>query len=803
MIKNYFKIAVRHLLKDKFYSFINILGLAVGIACFVLIINYLRYELSYDTSLNHSEQLYRIALTGESNQTRTPHPLAQAMVKDFPEVASAVSLSPIWGAGLTRPKIVVRYEEKRFEEANILSADSTFFQVFDFPFLYGSAKNALQSPMSVVITESMARRYFGTQNPIGKTLLCGTEEIPLPVTAVLKDLPTNLHFHFDALIPYSLLKMRETGEYYKWSDFGHYNYVRLKNGADSKALEAKIPQWILKYIGNNLTEEETASIKSGNLRLDLQPVAEIHLQSHLRWELEANSSMSYVYIFAAVAIFILLIACINFINLSTARSAKRVKEIGMRKVLGADRKRLIGQFLGESLLTSLLASALAMLLMDFIEIFLTNVISNFSMITRPQFIDNLLIIFGTGILAGLIAGIYPAFYLSGIEANTIFKHFGIAGRASGKFRRALVVVQFAIAISLLISTGIAIAQLDFLQNKNLGFSAEHTLVIPLKSDEIQRDYKALKAEILRNPAIISASATSNVMGGRFNQHSVRWAGDKKQIDISAVRVDEDFFKAMEIKTLDGRTFSADFSADSGTVLINEEAAKQLALKNPVNEDLIWYEDEKINRCKVIGVVKNFHYQSLHQRIEPLIFQFLPTYFNYVLVKVKTENMAQTLDFLKIHWKKLDGKHDFEYSFLDEDLKKLYQSEAKLRLLFMIFSGLTLFVACLGLFALAAFTAEQRTKEIGIRKILGANVLQITTLLSKDFLKLVAISFFIAIPLAWYVTNKWLADFAYQTEISWSIFAGAGLLAVLVATLTVSWQSIKAALMNPVKSLRSE
>lgn len=469
MFKNYLKIALRNLLKHKAYSFINIAGLAIGMTCCLLILLYVQNELSYDQFHQDADRVYRIAWHSGNPQTRTPHPMAQAMVKDFAEVESAVSLSPIWGPGLTRPRFAVRYGDQRFEEREVFSADSTFFEVFSFPLLKGEAKTALRSPMSLVITEDIAKKYFGDEEPLGKVLTINNE-VDLKVTGVIQNIPPTSHFHFDFLISYTLLKMRETGSYYQWEDFGHYNYIKLAPNADPKILEAKIPDWFLKY--NEWPADDVEELKSGRVAFRLQPITDIHLRSHLKWELEPNSDIAYVYLFSAIAVFVLLIACINFMNLSTARSATRAREVGMRKVLGAFRAQLIGQFLGEAVLLSVMALLLSIAAVELLLPFF-NSLSGRNLVVNYR--DNPLLIFGVGamsLMVGIIAGSYPAFFLSALQPVKTLKSAVNFGARSARFRQVLVVTQFAISIALIAGTGIVSAQLEFLKNKKLGFDKE-------------------------------------------------------------------------------------------------------------------------------------------------------------------------------------------------------------------------------------------------------------------------------------------------------------------------------------------
>ncbi len=801
MFNNYLKIAFRNLLKHKAYSCINIGGLALGMTCCLLILLYVQHELSYDRFHRHADRLYRIFWQSGNPQTRTPHPMAQALAKDFAEVESAVSLSPVWGPGLTRPQFSIRYGDQRFEEREVFSADSTFFELFSFRLLQGDPKTALRSPTSLVITERIAKKYFGDEEPLGKVLTVNNS-VDLKVTGVLQNIPANSHFHFEFLISYVFLKMRETGSYYAWEDFGHYNYIKLAPHADAKALEAKIPDWFLKY--NDWPAGDAEELKSGQIAFRLQPITAIHLRSHLKWELESNSDIAYVWLFSAIAIFVLLIACINFMNLSTARSATRAREVGMRKVLGAFRQQLIGQFLGESILLSVMALVLSIIAVELLLPFF-NSLSGRSL--AVDYRDQPWLLFGIGAMAlcvGIISGSYPAFFLSALPPVQTLKDTRRFGMKSARFRQILVVTQFAISIALIAGTGIVAAQLDFLKNRNLGFDQEQIVVVPIKTDAMRRNYEAAKAELLRDPDVVGITAVSNVPGARFNQNEIYWQAAENEQDVSQVRVDYDFFKTLGIKIAEGRSFSPARSTDSASAFIlNETAARLYDWETAVGQEITWLDDDSTRRGVIIGVAKDFHFQSLHHRIEPLIFQVLPAGFNYFLVKIGGHDISRALASLEKKWKAFEPDRAFEYSFLDEDFAALYRSEEHMQAVVGDFSFLAILIAGLGLFGLASFTMQQRTKEIGVRKVLGASAASIVLMLSTDFTLLVLVAFIVASPFAYFAMNTWLQNFAYRTEIGLGVFVWSGLLALLIAWLTVSFQAFKAALANPVEALRYE
>jgi putative ABC transport system permease protein len=803
MLKNYIKIALRNLIKQKSYSLINIAGLAIGLTCAILILLYVQFELSYDRFHDNADRVYRITWMSGNPQTRTPHPMALAMAQDFPEVTEATTLSPIWGPGLTRPKLSVRYEDKRFDEPGFYSADSTFFKVFSFKLLRGDPETALKIPGGVVITEEIAEKYFGDDDPLNKILVLEYgRRFDMTVTGVMENIPRNSHFDFDFLISYVSLKPMDSGSYYTWADFGHYNYVVLADGADPKAVEAKIPDWFQGYV--KWPEDSYQSLKRGENRLALQPVTNIHLHSHLRWELEPNSDIAYIYIFSAAAVFILIIACVNFMNLATARSASRAKEVGLRKVVGAQRSALVSQFLGESLL---MTAAAMLMSVAFVELLLPafnnltdlqlelNVLENFPM---------LLALIAITVVVGVLAGSYPAFYLSAFQPIQVIAgkvHRGIKGAA---FRKILVVTQFSISIALIAAAAIVSSQLDYLRNKKLGFEPEQVLVIPIKDPSLRSQYEFIKAELLRNPNVLHASAVSNVPGSRFNQNSIRWAEMEDDVDVSQARVDFDFLPTLGIKLKDGRNFSKEFATDvNQAFILNETAARQFNWDSAIDKEITWFDDDNTRVGKVIGVVEDFHYQSLHRGIDPLILHVLPEGFNSMLVKLSTNDLTATLDFVQQKWSTFDPGHTFEFTFLSEDFNQLYRSEEKMQSIVGYFTSLAIFIACLGLLGLASYSAERRTKEIGVRKVLGASVWGIVRLLSKEFLILVVLANVIAWPLAYWLMNDWLQDFAYRVNVGVGTFVLAGLAAAVIALLTVSTQAIRAALTNPVEALKYE
>jgi len=804
MIKNYFKIALRNLAKNKVHTIINIFGLAVGIASVFLITLYLQNELSYDQHYDQSENIYRITWEGENPQTRTPHPMAQALVTDFPEVESAVSLSPLWGAGLTREIFSVRNLEKnlRFDEANVLAVDTTFFDVFRFPIVRGNAEKALKSVNAILLSEATAKKYFGDEDPIGKHLAVNADTVLLEVMAVFKDIPQQSHFHFDFLVSYVPEKSFDPNdEYYTWADFGHFNYLRLKPGADPKELERKLMPWIGKYI--DVSDESFKNAIGNKFGFRVQPVTDIHLKSHLRWELEPNGNIEYVYIMAAAALLTLVIACINFMNLMTAKSAERAKEIGIRKTLGALRKQLTFQFLSESATMTTISIVFAVLIVE-LCLPLYNSLSGQSL--DLNYSEALPVLLVLGFIIGIGSGIYPSLFLSSIKPHSILKgKFQTSGRGN-HLRNTLIVFQFAISMTLISGTAIIFNQLEFIRNKNLGFSKEELLVVPMKNEALTRRMEALKTELLRVDGITSVSASSNLPGGQFNQNSISLVEDPdNKIDCSEVFVDYDFIKTLNIDLADGRFFTHQDMTDSTvSFVINEAAAHQLNIPSIVGKEIHWhaYKNDRAIRGRVVGVVKDFHFQSFHEPLRPLLMVMHPAY-NHLVIKLNTGNFESTISQIKNIYSRFDDSFAFEFSFLDDRLNQQYRSEERTGIIFSTFAFIAVALACFGLFGMAMLTFSQRTKEVSIRKALGAPVSGLIILLLSDFTRLILIAIIIATPFAWLMMDKWLGNFIYQVDIHPITFILSGVSLILISWITLSYFTLKTSWVNPVQTLKSE
>jgi putative ABC transport system permease protein len=811
LFKNYFKIAFRNIWSQKGYSFINIFGLAVGLTCAILIITFIQNELSYDKFNKKSDRIYRVTRewfnkSGESSfhLARVAPPAGPLLKNDFPQIV----------------KDEVRFlHDNAFLEINNISivenkfywAEQSAFNILTIPFVEGDPETALKEPKSLVLTESMAKKYFGNVDPLGKTIIY-EHDYQFKITGVVKDVPPNSHFHYDFLASFITLydpavigrKTLETN----WGSNNYITYVLLENNLSIDELEKNIPEFMDKYMAQNYRANnvELPTIPLHKLTtLHFQKITDIHLQSHLTTEIEPNGDISTVYLLSAVALFLLLIACINFMNLATARSAKRAKEIGVRKVMGADKGQLIKQFLGESMLTVFISLFFSII---FVEVAIRPFSDFMQRNLEFSFTGNItlsLIIFGITLFVGFAAGIYPAFVLSTFSPVKSLHEKTLMSRKS-KFRSTLVILQFSISIILIIAVGVVYTQLNFIQNKDLGYNRDHLVILP-SSSKIKNNLDSFKSQLLQNPGIrmvtssrlVPSDMLLNSWGGRIDNN-----GKMEPISfrLAVQEVDYDFLNTYQLKIIAGRGFSRDFATDdSAAFILNESAVKKLGLTNQeaINKKIIYGG----NPGRIIGVVNDFNFESLHNEIIPIIMLITKNGNNQVTVKISGNDIPATLNFLKSKWAEYRPGYPFDYSFLDSRLNELYLKDQKLGTAFGIFAIIAIIIACLGLFGLASYTAEVRTKEIGVRKVLGASVSNIALLISKEFLWLIIAANIAAWPIAYYAMNKWLSEFAYAEKINIWLFIGAGFLALLIALLTVSYQSIKAALQNPVKSLKYE
>jgi putative ABC transport system permease protein len=806
MFKNYLKVALRNLWKNKSFSAINIFGLAVGLATCLLIVLYVADEVSYDRYNEKSDRIYRINSDikfggGDLHLAVASDPMGATLKKDYPQVEEFTRVYTSSGSKL------IKKGTEFIREQNVANVDSTFFNVFTLPAIEGDTKTALNEPNTVVVTESAAKKYFGTANALGKIL--EADKTPYKVTAVIKDIPGNSHFHFDFLFSMDNVD-------YGWGNYLSNNfqtYIVLKKGTDYKAFQKNFRTIIVKYVVpqakefmqiNSIDEFEKAGNK---LEYSLMPLTDIHLRSDRFPELSTNGNIQYVYIFSAVALFVLLIACINFMNLSTARSANRAKEVGIRKVLGTERKTLITQFLVESTLTVIIALVLAIAIAAIVLPLFNDMAAKTLSIKELSGGRILPFLVLLPFVVGLLAGSYPALFLSRFNPITVLKGPASTGFKKSNLRNALVVFQFAISIMLIIGTIIVYRQLNFIQTKNLGFNKEQVLIIngtwslgknaeAFKNDVL--GFQGVKSGTLSGFLPVSSSARND---NSFSTNAVMDAGNG--VNMQHWVIDYDYIHTMGMQIVQGRNFSPQFGGDSSATIINETAAKLLGYDNPIGKRLYGSDDHnKPIYYTIVGVVKNFNYESLRQTIGPLC-MMLGSSTMLTSFKVATTDIKSLVKQIETKWKAMAPGMPFSYRFMDESFDDMYRGEQRVGEVAITFAMLTILIACLGLFGLVTYAAEQRIKEIGIRKVLGATIADIVTMLSKDFLKLVAVASVIAFPVAWWSMNKWLQDFAYRVNIGWWIFLVAAAAALLIALITISFQAIKAALASPVKNLRTE
>ncbi|RYY60642.1 MAG: FtsX-like permease family protein [Chitinophagaceae bacterium] len=805
MFKSYLKIAWRNIWRSKGLSMIHILGLSLGLATTLLIVLYIRHELSYDRFNKNAADIVRVVFNGrmqggEIHEANVMPMVAPTFKMDFPEIKEAVRIRAY---GTPR----VNYGEKTLRTDRLAFADPAIFQVFSFNVQEGNAANALASPGTIVITKAVAERYFGTEAAMGKTLLIGDTRDPYKVTGVMDEMPENSHFHFDILA--SMSGLAEASQP-TWMTSNFYTYLLLRPGTDIEKLQARIQPMVGKYMGPELEKTMGLSYsdfvtKGNSLGFALQPVTDIHLHSNMTGEYEPSGDMQYIYIFGAVAVFMLLIACINFMNLSTAGASRRAREIGIRKVMGSVRSQLVAQFIFESMMITCIALVVSLALV-YLAIPYFNKLAAQDLgrqLTSDPSVIGWMVLFG--LLTGLLAGSYPAFYLSSFKPIRVLKSKLTVGKRTLSLRSGLVVFQFFISISLIVGTITVYQQLSFIRNKKLGYDKEQVLVIQ-ETWWLKDNQAAFRQQLLADPRILSVTSSGYLPAGPSNNNNFLAYPDNQSTQlVKSLRyeVDEQYLATLGMRVKSGRNFSNAFGSDSTAVILNESAAKMYGWDDKAEGHTITsVNNENQVTYHVIGVVKDFHFRSLHEKISPLVMS-LGSDYGTMIAKVKTADISSLLSSLSDKWKSFRPEAAFTYSFLDDRFNATYKSEKNIATILAVFAVLTILVACLGLFGLAMFTAEQRTREIGIRKVLGASSSGIVALLSKDYVKLVLIGFLIATPIAWTVMNNWLQDFAYRISMSWWIFAISALFAVLIAIITVSSQAIRAANTNPVKSLKGD
>ncbi|GAB3175498.1 ABC transporter permease [Telluribacter humicola] len=809
MIQNYLKIAWRNLRKHQFYSFLNIFGLSLGLASCLLITLYVIDELSYDRFFDKADRIYRIDADikfggPEMKLAVAPDPMAFTIEIDYPQVEAATRLREN-GSYLVRRT----GQTGNIKEDKVTFADSTFFDVFSVPMVAGDPKKALTEPNTLVLSERAARKYFGTESPLGKTLLLDNERT-YRVTGVMTNIPDNSHLA-DLNMMLSMASRAESREN-SWGAHNFATYLVLREGVEGAQFEKNFETIIEKYTGPWMKGFMGSSLddlkKAGNyIRYSLIPITDIHLHSDRMAELSVNGNIQYVYIFSVVAIFLLLIACVNFMNLATARSSNRAREVGVRKALGSERSSLVAQFLTEALLLSFVSLGLALIIAS-LAMPLFNQLASKQLEVPAMSLPFWGILLLTGGAVGLLAGSYPAFFLSGFKTIKVLKGIGTVEGRGGQLRNTLVVFQFMISVMLIIGTIVIYRQLNYIQTKTLGFNKDQVLLID-NAYALGTQTEAFKQEVGNLPQVESTTISYYMPTPSSRSDNTFYPEGQQQdkgMNMQHWPVDHDYVKTLNLEIVAGRDFSRDFPSDSLGMLVNESAVKLLGFTgNPIGKKVMTLygpNPEDQIAYTIIGVVKNFHYESLRKNIGP-VSMILGRSPGIIALKLKTDDVQASVASVEQLWKKMAPGQPFESRFMDEDFDKEYRAEQRVGQIFITFALLSILIGCLGLFGLAAFTAERRTKEIGVRKVLGASVGDIVTMLSRDFLKLVLIAIVIASPIAWYAMNRWLSDFAFKEDIQWWVFVAAGLLAAGIALLTVSFQSIKAALMNPVKSLKSE
>jgi putative ABC transport system permease protein len=780
MLKNYFKIAIRNIIRHKGFSFINIFGLALGLAVFMLIMLWVRDEVSYDRFHENTDRLYRLVVQSELGEQSfkavvTPGEFTPYLAETIPEIEDACLYRP------DSQEMLINVNGSKFNETRVAYADSSFFQMFDFKVITGNVEDALSSLDKIILTKSTAEKYFVNEDPIGKTIDIYNGRRTCTVTAIIEDLPDNTHFDFEILISMKFLAPFDWGNHY------FNGYFLLSENAD--------PNLVVEKINERIATKELGF----GAHYYLQSIKDIHLKSNFDIDIADSTSEvnNNVYIFTYIAFFILLIACINFMNLSTARSSKRSREVGIRKVVGAFRKNLMRQFLGESIIFSFLGMIFALVLVELL-------LPGFNQLTQKNIVllggkhyDLLLQVLGLTIITGIVAGLYPSLFLSSFKPISMMK--GSSTQQSSVLRRILVIVQFALSIILICGAGVVSNQLKYISQKDLGFDREN-LVYMRYTRDIAPGYDKLRQELQALPEVENITRSSDIptntihLWGDFN-----WEGITEGQDymMNVFTVDDRYLDTMKFNILQGRAFSPEF-ADSANYILNETAVAYTGIEDPLGKRF------SLNDIQgnIVGIVKDFNYKSIRTNVEPLVIR-QGGYLHYIIVRLKSSNITQTIEKLKSIWQSNYPEIPFEPHFLDADFEKLYESEQRTGKVFNYFTVLAILISCLGLFGLASFTAEQRTKEIGVRKVMGASVSQIVGLLSSEYLKWVVIANIIAWPLAWFVMNKWLQNFAYKTQINLLYFLLAGIAACAIAIITVSFQTIRAANSNPVKALKYE
>ena len=802
MFKNHLKIAYRNFIRYKLYSFINVFGLAIGLSVCMIISLWVLRELSYDRFHENASRIYRVERELFRDNLYSRWPITggyykRALIDDYPEIVNAVRF---W-----KRELAIKDHKNVVHRQEMFAVDNSLFEMFDFGLEEGDEKTALAEPKTVVLTRENALKYFGAGDAVGKSLTFEWEgeQVDFKVTGILEEMPENSHIHFDMLI--SMANYKED-PYDNWRGNNLYTYVLVAENTPKHDLEEKLKTFVTQrlepYYGDLLLQDRSIHEV---LKMHLFPIRDIHLHPSANWEVEPGGNILSVYIFSCIAVLILIIACINFVNLSTARASKRAKEVSLRKTVGAEKHQLRVQFIQESVLLAFVSLVFALVMSSlFIQAYNGIFAENLSLSLLLQ-LKNLIILVGATFAVGVLAGLYPAFYLTRFEPVEVMKGGPLSGSGKSVFRRNMVIIQFSISIILIVGVFTVYKQMRYIQTRSLGFDKENVVIIPVRSQQIAQNYGSFRNELMQNPQIISTSASSEIPAdSHYSNSSVNRLESEEPINLILFTSDYDYVETYRMEILVGRAFSRDFSTDTeGTIILNASAAHRIG----------WTPEEAVGKklkgaysesaAQVVGVVENFHFKSLRREVEPMALLLYPDYIRDISVRIKPGDVGRTLNFIQQKWEGLFPGEQFEYSFLDSRINQLYESEKKMQDLCVIFSALSILVACLGLLGLVSFTAELRTKEIGIRKVLGASTGSVIVLLSKEFIKWILLANIVAWPLAWFMMNKWLQNFAYKTNIGWIVFVLAGFVTMAIAIFTFIFQTVRTAGAKPVYSLRYE
>ncbi|MEA3477902.1 MAG: ABC transporter permease [Bacteroidota bacterium] len=798
MLKNYLKTALRNLWRHKGYSIINLTGLAIGMAACLLILIYIIHELSYDRFHEDHHKIFRVAVEGEIsgdffNIALSNGPMAKAVFQDFPEVAVATRV-------YKDDNVFFSYDNHKYYVDKLYYVDTSFLDIFSFHLLRGNQQTVLKDPHHIILSESMAEKYFGAEDPLGKVIKLN-DAIYLTVSGIIEDAPANTHLKYNMLTSIQLIVDQDKERMQEWGSFFLHTYVKLHPNASTEKMNQELPGFMIKYI-EDLVENENVSFKPY-----LQSISSIHLHSHLLGEISPNGDAIYIYIFSSVALFILLIACINFMNLSTARSSRRGREVGLRKVAGANRYQLIYQFLGESIILTFFAMMVALILVE-LSMPLFNNLTGLHLglhVTTKWYMVLVMIIFI--LIIGSFAGSYPAFYLSSFQPIEVLKGDVFRGIRRSALRNLLVIIQFSISIILLVSTGMVFKQMNYISEKELGFDKENSIIIPLNSEKLREKFLTFKTEFEKLPYVSQVSVSSSVPGKDMDGTGYIPEGIPQNSPwiIFNLRTDDQFIDVMGMEMLMGRNFSSIYATDTAAIIINETLMKKLGWEDPLNKKISYFADEELVPYHIIGVVKDFHIQSLHDPIEPTMIIYDPEDANYLSIKLHPDHIQEGIHAMLETWEIVETTFPFDYFILEDNFNKQYKSEMNMEKLFVYFTILAFIIACLGLFGLASFSSEQRTKEVGIRKVLGATTPGLVSMLTRDLTKWVILANIIAWPAAYLLIEFWLQNFTYRINIldHFWIFIFATVISLAISTGTVMFQAIRVSISNPADAIKCE